>query len=90
MSKVIAIQTLPQQTAEVEQGKDPNLGNLVLSGRAQQSIVIGGNIRITILAVGDRNVRLALEAPKNVTIFRQNLLDKMKKTKSEKLLRRVK
>lgn len=90
MSDAMAIQALPELSAQETVGKQQSLGNLILSGRAQQSIVIGENIRITILTVGDKNVRLALEAPKEVTIFRQELLEKMRKTQSKKIIKKNK
>ena len=47
---------------------------LVLSRKVNETIVIGGNIRVTMTAIRSRQVRLAIEAPPGVPIFREELL----------------
>ncbi len=47
---------------------------LVLSRRLNESIVIDDRITITVVAVDGTQVRLGLEAPKEVPIFRKELL----------------
>ncbi len=49
---------------------------LVLSRKLNQTIVINGNIFITIVGLGNNQVRLGIEAPDSVGIFRQELLDR--------------
>ena len=46
---------------------------LILSRKSNESIVIGGNIRITVASVRGRYVRLGIEAPADVKIFREEL-----------------
>ncbi|WP_435010916.1 carbon storage regulator CsrA [Tundrisphaera lichenicola] len=46
---------------------------LVLSRKLNESIVIGGNIRITVASVTGRCVRIGIEAPKEVAIYREEL-----------------
>jgi carbon storage regulator CsrA len=54
---------------------------LVLSRRLKESVVIGSNIRVTVADLqfgrepGGGKVRLAFEAPRDVPIFRLELLD---------------
>lgn len=48
---------------------------LVLSRKQQESIVIGDNIKITVVAVQGDKVKLGVEAPKDVLIFRSELVD---------------
>jgi carbon storage regulator len=51
---------------------------LVLSRKKGETIVIGDNIIVTVVEiVGDR-VRLAFEAPKDVTIHRREIYDKIR------------
>ncbi len=47
---------------------------LVLSRKINESIVIGGNIRVTMTAIRGSQVRLSIEAPPDVRILRQELL----------------
>lgn len=46
---------------------------LVLSRKQQQDIVIGDDIKITVLKVKGNTVRLGIEAPKNVRVVRGEL-----------------
>jgi carbon storage regulator len=48
---------------------------LVLSRKPLQSIVIGSDIRITIVKVERNQVRIGIEAPRNVTILRDELVE---------------
>jgi carbon storage regulator CsrA len=48
---------------------------LVLSRKINESIVIGGNIRITATAIRSHQVRLAIDAPPEVPIVREELVD---------------
>jgi carbon storage regulator len=47
---------------------------LVLSRKLGEKIVIGDNISITIVDIDRGKIRLGIEAPRNVPIFRQELL----------------
>ena len=47
---------------------------LVLSRKPLQSIMIGPDIRITIVKVERNQVRIGIEAPRNVTILRDELI----------------
>ncbi len=49
---------------------------LVLSRKLGQEIVIGDNIRITIVGVRGEQVRLGIDAPRNVTVDRQEVHDR--------------
>lgn len=47
---------------------------LVLSRKRLESIVIGGNVKITVLSVKGNQVRLGIEAPSEMGILRGELL----------------
>jgi carbon storage regulator len=47
---------------------------LVLTRRLGEKIVIGENITITIVDIDRGKIRIGIEAPRDVTIFRQELL----------------
>jgi carbon storage regulator len=46
---------------------------LVLSRKLDEAIVIDGNIRIKVLDIRGRHVRLGIEAPGQVPVFREEL-----------------
>jgi carbon storage regulator len=46
---------------------------LILSRKSNESILIGENIRITVTSVRGRYVRIGIEAPGNVGVFREEL-----------------
>jgi len=48
---------------------------LVLSRKPLQSIMIGPDIKITIVTVERNQVRIGIEAPRDVTILRNELLE---------------
>jgi carbon storage regulator len=62
-------------------GVEGNLGRagrcnvLVLTRRSEESIVIGGNIIVTILSVEGEKVRLGIEAPREIAVLRKELVD---------------
>ena len=50
---------------------------LVVSRRKSECIYIGDNIKVVIINVGKRGVvRIGIEAPKELTILREELRDK--------------
>lgn len=46
---------------------------LVLTRKANQSIMIGDNIEVSILSVVGEKVRLGIEAPRDVPVFRKEV-----------------
>ncbi len=49
---------------------------LVLSRRSGEQIVIDGKIKITIIEIHGRQVRLGIEAPAEVRVLREELVDR--------------
>jgi len=49
---------------------------LVLSRKLNETIVINGNIRVTVVGLRGNQVRLGIEAPDSIAIFRQELFDR--------------
>lgn len=48
---------------------------LVLKRRKEESVIINGNIKITILGIDRGQVKLGFEAPDDVNIVREELLE---------------
>ena len=53
---------------------------LVLSRKRDERIVIGDNIVITVVEVRGDKVRLGIEAPSEVPVHRQEVLEAMKRS----------
>ena len=51
---------------------------LVLTRKAGESIVVGSDIRITVLAVQGRQIRLGIQAPSNVSVHRGEVYERIK------------
>ncbi|MGN6347065.1 MAG: carbon storage regulator CsrA [Candidatus Nitrosocosmicus sp.] len=51
---------------------------LILTRRTLESLVIGDDIEITILGVKGGQVRLGINAPKNVSVHRREIYNKIK------------
>ena len=49
---------------------------LVLSRKQHQSLVIGENIKITVLELKGNQVRIGIDAPQNITVHREEILNK--------------
>ena len=52
---------------------------LVLSRQSDETIVIGDNIRVTIVEVRGDKVRIGIEAPRDVTVHRQEIYDAIRR-----------
>lgn len=50
---------------------------LVLSRRVQETLVIGDDIRITLISIGGNQVRLGIEAPKHVSVHREEVYQRI-------------
>lgn len=56
---------------------------LVLSRKECESIIIGDNIKVTILKIEGNNIRLGFEAPKDIAIHREEVFNRIAKEKDE-------
>ncbi len=46
---------------------------LVLSRKPQETIVVGEDVKISVLTVSGKQVRIGIEAPKNVAVNREEI-----------------
>lgn len=60
---------------------------LVLSRKKNESIVIRDNIVVTVVEIRGDKVRVGIEAPKEVTVHRREVYDKIKEDKRLKEIR---
>lgn len=56
---------------------------LVLSRKAGQSILIGHNIEVKIIEVQGEQVRIGINAPRDVNILRKELMDEVRRVNRE-------
>lgn len=52
---------------------------LILSRKTNQKIVIGENVEITIIEVKGEQVKIGIEAPRNLKVFRREVYEEIKK-----------
>jgi len=50
---------------------------LVLSRRVGESVIIDGDIKVTILNISGNQIRIGIDAPKEVTIHRKEIQDRI-------------
>jgi carbon storage regulator len=51
---------------------------LVLTRKLGQSVVIGNNIKVTVVGIGKQQVKLGIEASKNVIVHREEVYKRIK------------
>jgi len=56
---------------------------LILSRKVEESIVIGDTITVRILGVQDGQVKIGIEAPKEVKVYRSELYDQIQQENIE-------
>lgn len=56
---------------------------LVITRRKDESLLIGDDIEIKIVKVEDGSVKLAISAPRDVTILRKEVFDRVKEENKE-------
>lgn len=56
---------------------------LILSRRTDESIVIGDEVRITILSVKGKQVRIGITAPPDVSVHREEIYQRIQDGDSE-------
>ena len=58
---------------------------LILTRKVGESVLIGNDISITILSVRGNQVKLGVEAPKEVSVHREEIYQRIKQMKGEQL-----
>lgn len=53
---------------------------LILSRRNGESFVIGDNIKITVLSQRSNQVRIGIDAPRDLPVFREEVLERRKQS----------
>ncbi len=56
---------------------------LILTRRIGETIVIGDDVRITVLGVKGSQVRLGVDAPKSVAVHREEIYERIQQEKQQ-------
>ena len=56
---------------------------LIITRKKGESLIIGEDIEITVVKLEDGSVKLGIEAPKNIKIFRKEIYELVKKENIE-------
>jgi carbon storage regulator len=57
---------------------------LVLTRRVTESVRIGSDITVTVLGVKGRQVRIGIDAPRDMAVHREEIVDRIKREGSTK------
>jgi carbon storage regulator len=55
---------------------------LILTRRVGETLIIGDDVSITVLGVKGNQVRVGINAPKNVSVHREEIYDRIQNEKS--------
>ena len=56
---------------------------LILSRKKSEQIVIGDDIKITVVTIKGDKVRIGIEAPRNTTVHRSEVYEAIQRTESD-------
>lgn len=56
---------------------------LILTRRVGEAVIIGDDVKLTVLGVRGNQVRLGVDAPKTVSVHREEIYDRIKGEQSE-------
>ncbi len=55
---------------------------LILTRKIGESIIIGDNVKVTVLGVEGRQIRIGINAPKEISVHREEIYDKIEAEKT--------
>ena len=51
---------------------------LILTRRADESIMIGDEVTVTVLGINGNQIRIGIDAPREITVHRQEVYERIK------------
>ena len=58
---------------------------LILTRRVGETLMIGDEVKVTVLGVKGNQVRIGVDAPRDVTVHREEIDDRIKKEKEQEI-----
>lgn len=55
---------------------------LILTRRISESVIIGDNVKVTVLGVKGSQVRLGIDAPKDLSVHREEIYERIQQEKN--------
>ena len=56
---------------------------LILTRRIDEALMIGDNVKVHILKVGDNQVKIGIDTPREIAVHRQEIYDRIQQEKEE-------
>jgi carbon storage regulator len=57
---------------------------LILTRRVGETVIVGDNVRVTVVGLNGNQVRLGIDAPKDVEVHREEIYVKIQKEKGSR------
>ncbi|QTS84060.1 carbon storage regulator CsrA [Coxiella endosymbiont of Amblyomma nuttalli] len=58
---------------------------LILTRRVSESVIVGDDVKVTVLGVKGNQVRLGIDAPKEISIHREEIYERIQQERLTKL-----